>query len=59
METGTGPAHQEQGSSELQQSHRGALAPPQLSALSEKVMSKLKKKKKIRVKKEETIPKQK
>lgn len=58
METGTGPAHQEQGSSELQQSHRGALAPPQLSALSEKVMSKLKKKK-IRVKKEETIPKQK
>ena len=58
METGTGPAHHEQGSSELQQSHRGALAPPQLSALSEKVMSKLKKKK-IRVKKEETIPKQK
>ena len=44
METGSGPDHQEQGSSELQQSHRWALAPPQLLALSEKVMSKLKKK---------------
>lgn len=53
METGTGPDHQEQGSSELQQNHRGALAPlsrlsplsplGQLSALSEKVMSKLRK----------------
>lgn len=56
METGTGPDHQEQGSSELQQNRRGALAPlsqlselsplsplGQLSALSEKVMSKLRK----------------
>lgn len=56
MEAGTGPDHQEQGRSELQQNHRGALAPlsqlsqlsplsplAQLSALSEKVMSKLRK----------------
>lgn len=56
METGTGPDHQEQGSSELQQNRRGALVPlsqlselsplsplGQLSALSEKVMSKLRK----------------